>query len=320
RFSHGSSPHLAAALATFQRGETYNIIFEWAEGGNLRYFWRTNQPSRQPKLDLVRWVAQQSIGLAGALEMIHKSTREESGIRKSLKPTIEFGRHGDIKPENILNFNGFKSPNGLGNLAIADFGLTAFKTSTRGHYRDQGHTPTYRAPEYDLNRGVTTQAYDIWSLGCLYLEFVTWILTGSYGDVKFTEARTTKGIKDLPDDSYFVVNRGDAAGASRAEIKSSWIAKLRQHPNCSPFLQRLLDIIVNGMLVVDVENRIEASECASALAEAASLIETDSPGQTQNLEPTTVTREPGSEIQREGKGVRLSRSNCSVSSILMVVG
>ncbi|KAK2017140.1 kinase-like protein [Colletotrichum eremochloae] len=316
RFSHGNRRHIVAPLATFQRGDTYNIIFEWADRGDLRQFWRANQPPRQLSPDFVRWIAQQFLGLTKALERIHNFTPGEFDTDKF--STTDYGRHGDLKPDNILWFNDFDSPNVRGNLKIADFGLTKFSRSPGGQHRDQRHTPTYRAPEYDLNRGVTTQAYDIWSLGCLYLEFATWILTGSHGNATFTEARTMKTTKDPPDDSYFVVKRGDADGTLRAEIKPSvtqWIFELRQHPNCSPFLQRMLDIIENRMLVIDVRKRIKASDCASALDEAAFLIETDSPNQTKSLEPSTVTSEPDYGSRDEGTTVdyqlttRLPRQN-----------
>jgi len=37
---------------------------------------------------------------------------------------------------------------------------------------------SYRPPECDIHGGRIGQSYDIWTLGCLYLEFVTWLLGG----------------------------------------------------------------------------------------------------------------------------------------------
>ncbi|WQF88429.1 Putative protein kinase [Colletotrichum destructivum] len=304
RCSNGSRGHLVTPLAAFQRGETYNIIFEWADGGDLRQYWRANQSPRQFTPGFVHWVAEQCLGIATALGEIHTNTLAKSGTRKSSRSTIDYGRHGDLKPENVLWFH---QPGSRGTLSIADFGLTTFGRSAGAQHRDKRHTPTYRAPEYDLNRGVTTQAYDIWSLGCVFLEFTTWLLIGSNGDARFSRARTTKGIGDLPDDGYFVIKRDEAAGSLRAEIKPSvsqplvqWIDELRQHPNCITFLQRMLDIIETRMLLVDVEERIKALDCASALAEAALLIEPDSPNQLESrVSSSVVARESCYEIQDE---------------------
>lgn len=65
-----------------------------------------------------------------------------------------------------------------GILVIADFGLMAFH---RGQSRSlvpgaKLHgTPTYAPPEWQLNYQVS-RSYDIWSLGCVYLEFITWLV------------------------------------------------------------------------------------------------------------------------------------------------
>lgn len=133
-----------------------------------------------------------------------------------------FGRHGDLKPENILWFKPDGVSDDRGTLKISDFGLTRFHRSADGQHREQRHTPTYRAPEYDLNRGISTQAYDIWSLGCVFLEFITWYLHGIHGvDDVFTEVRTMNGPKDLSDDSYFIVKRDEVSSVMKAEVKPS---------------------------------------------------------------------------------------------------
>jgi serine/threonine protein kinase len=171
---------------------------------------------------MVEWFIQQCLGLVQGLSRVHRLTTEVSEEKGSSKPEIEFGRHGDIKPENILLFSDHAHPNDRGTLVVSDFGLTRFHRSSGGQHREKRITPTYRAPEYDLNRGVTTRAYDIWSLGCLFLEFATWMLTGASGvDDKFTAARTMDGLQEHPDDSYFIIKRDESRHTLRAEIKPS---------------------------------------------------------------------------------------------------
>ena len=58
---------------------------------------------------------------------------------------------------------------------------------------------------------------------------------------------------------------------------------LRERPNITPFLREMLDIIETRMLVVNVDERIDAAGCVSALAEASSHIGTDNSYQTQRL-------------------------------------
>ena len=91
----------------------------------------------------------------------------------------EVSFHGDIKPENILTFNDDRD-SALGTLKTADFGLSklyAISRRTNLHTVKRGGTPTYRPLECDLTLiGQVSRAYDIWSLGCVYLEVVTWFL------------------------------------------------------------------------------------------------------------------------------------------------
>lgn len=65
-----------------------------------------------------------------------------------------------------------------GILVIADFGLMAFhrcqSRSLVPGAKLHG-TPAYAPPEWQLNYQIS-RSYDIWSLGCVYLEFITWIV------------------------------------------------------------------------------------------------------------------------------------------------
>ena len=58
-------------------------------------------------------------------------------------------------------------------LKLADFGLAELVDPQRGvEYCKVSHIKTYRPPEFDVERYMSPK-YDIWCLGCLYLEFVT---------------------------------------------------------------------------------------------------------------------------------------------------
>lgn len=124
--------------------------------------------------------------------------------------TLETGiRHGDLKPENILWFaNGAANP-AIGVLKIADFGLASVHSKrSRSNISPLGIgcSPTYRAPEFDMPRGLLSRSYDIWALGCIYLEFITWYFTGWDGVVKFSTLREYKRNNLSADDPYFEVS------------------------------------------------------------------------------------------------------------------
>ncbi|RYP62420.1 hypothetical protein DL770_009595 [Monosporascus sp. CRB-9-2] len=223
--SQPKNPHIIKLLATFEHKQhhsnKYYLIFPWASG-NLREFWKgrdrpeehlQTSSSRQSYEELVLWVTQQCAGIADGLRTLHgvlnkapDKTPQTSG-RKFERP---YGRHGDIKPENILWFGDYDKAFTHGTLVISDFGLSHFRTSAKNsRAKEAGRiscTPTYRAPECDLspsNRRLT-RAYDIWSLGCVYLEFVTWLLDGWNGVEAFRRERRIH----VKDDAFFIIDDG----------------------------------------------------------------------------------------------------------------
>ncbi|PMD61065.1 uncharacterized protein K444DRAFT_629069 [Hyaloscypha bicolor E] len=104
------------------------------------------------------------------------------------------GRHGNLKPENILWFkgpgcDGLGGPTGV--LQICDFGLADFH-STQWALVPAGNigglTHAYRTPEWDVSN-LISPSYDIWSLGCVLLEFVTWYMLGAKKVKNFEDKR-----------------------------------------------------------------------------------------------------------------------------------
>jgi serine/threonine protein kinase len=126
-------------------------------------------------LSLVIWIADQCYGLAKGLKQIHRSNSTDK------QQTItSWGIHCDIKPQNILWF-AVNPESKHGTLVICDYGFTRFHSKeTKSLASLLGGSQTYRAPEIDLGKSISA-AYDYWTLGCVYLEFVTWYLTGSRG-------------------------------------------------------------------------------------------------------------------------------------------
>jgi serine/threonine protein kinase len=216
RFSAKDHLHLIKLLVTFKWREQYYLLFPWADG-NLKDFWEKYPTTSDLQRDyqLTLWFIRQCLGIAEGLKMIHTLDKPDTETVNSGTVHQNHGRHGDLKPENILWFKEYqdKDPNCRGVLKISDFGLTRFHgTISKSQINAEGVavTGTYRAPEYDVNKTVS-QSYDIWTLGCVFLEFVTWYLLGWEEVDKFSKNRATEHVSELKEDVFynFVTLRDD---------------------------------------------------------------------------------------------------------------
>jgi serine/threonine protein kinase len=124
----------------------------------------------------------------------------------------QYGRHGDINPGNILWYDDTADARDVlrGTLKIADFGqaeLNTLKSKTKE--REVAITLTYRPPECDQGldriRPTIRQTYDMWCLGCVYLEFLTWFIGGYDLLMEFTKSRMTPDLfqNNVKTDAFF---------------------------------------------------------------------------------------------------------------------
>ncbi|KAI0535960.1 hypothetical protein GGR58DRAFT_419484 [Xylaria digitata] len=204
-------------LATFEYEGYYHLVFPWASG-NLLEYWRDHDPyTKLPKNNLhssignIHAMLHQCAGIASAVTQIHSVLNKPalSICASSTRSQRRFGRHGDLKPGNILYF---VSKTGPSKLVIADMGIAQFHDSSQirtSSIPRPSCTPTYRAPEYDLlSTGVkTTSAYDVWSMGCIFLEFTIWLLTGDARRRAFGCNRSTYD----KDGAFFITRDGELA-------------------------------------------------------------------------------------------------------------
>jgi serine/threonine protein kinase len=259
------------------------MLFQFADA-NLQTYWDANTPQWNRETWL--WAITQMKGLASGLEMIHNfkirhplrpdifhstvtSRRPQfSGVLQANAEEEKFGRHGDLKPENILFFrrSGLNDP--LGILQIADFGLSRFHRLESRSMVDPrvNGSPTYSPPEIYLGE-LVSRAYDIWSMGCVYLQFVTWLLEGPVGLTDFTNTRMERNDVDVVEDDVFYTPLllGDV---KKAEIRSGvrlWIEYLRKSPACSGFIKDMLDLVQHRMLLISTKDRIDAKGLNSTL-------------------------------------------------------
>jgi serine/threonine protein kinase len=136
-----------------------------------------------------------------------------------------YGRHGDINPSNILWYDdGDGDDDGCtlrGTLKITDFGQAEIHSlQSKTDRRERPNTMTYRPPECDLPDAYMRQSYDIWCLGCVYLEFVTWLLGGRELVKRFKRSRmmTDYFARFTTIDTFYEVEKDPELPGIRAKV------------------------------------------------------------------------------------------------------
>lgn len=174
--SHNKHKHLINLLSAYSQGNKYFMIFPWAIG-NLDTLWKSVNPRQMDPL----WLLEQCYGLTEGLCKIHQYHEDKPG-KPSTDGKLCVGRHGDIKPQNILWFKDSSTAAGVGRLVLSDFTLMRFHNEGSNTVTTVGHigfTNTYRAPEVAFtSHQYISQKYDVWSIGCVFLEFISWHLVG----------------------------------------------------------------------------------------------------------------------------------------------
>lgn len=301
RLHNADHPNLLSLLATYKYRGSYHLVFPWAES-DLRRLWQSTDNPQQPGRDDMRWLANQCASIADALKSVHagaeswlKTTDDPAGQQRLMN---KIGIHGDIKPENIFIFSkGQKakelamgppttgkgsttpsdrssrsgSPSSVADdrdLVIGDFGGGDFYDASKHPDPLRQMTVTYRPPEYDTKLKPVSRSWDVWGLGCTYLEFVTWFLLGRAGLKEFAKRRTTRTAAGNLSDEYFdtFVDPSQTGGVG-AILKGSvlaWINDLSRHRNASPFIRDFLNFITHRMFIIEdaIINRASGDEVA----------------------------------------------------------
>lgn len=274
-------PHLISPIAAFKRcarsgdtmHNTYYFIFEWANMGTLRDY--LDLPRPDLSADLIEEALREMYGLAGALCHLHNPPTDNSRDHHKSKSTAKSPnwRHGDLKPDNILRFGDTeRDREKLGTLRITDLGLAKRhikETALRQDPTTQKFgTRLYESPEANLTNGVPrSRRYDTWSMGCIILEFIIWLLHGKKGVQNFHDAKI-----DGQKDTLFYKTIG-AETMSVSPIASSWMKELGKDCECKngTALHELLQLVEEKLLVVELDrktpkHRIDSKELCEALS------------------------------------------------------
>jgi serine/threonine protein kinase len=185
----------------------------------------------------------QLFGLAEAVYFLHKIDYRDD-IAGSSSEFSRTGFHYDIKPENI---HLFACEDGLGyDWKLGNFGADITNSSISGAPRKQikDHRENiYQSPETAIGTS-TSRSSDIWSLGCVYLEILTWFYLVNDG--------SDKGI-----DRFWEINKSGKVILSKSVTESLEILESRTE-SVLP-LHDLVKLVREGLLVIHPTRRETAS-------------------------------------------------------------
>lgn len=156
----------------------------------------------------IEWIMDECLGIADGLATLHGFPASQDTGHGAIAPSAAL-LHADIKPTNIFCFHVQGQDTLI--LKLADFGFSKqMGPDARLACNTLQKLLTYRAPEQDVERTVTLKS-DVWSLGCLFLEFIIWGLVGWRGIKEFSEKRlfehdnpkATHAIGTIYEDVFF---------------------------------------------------------------------------------------------------------------------
>jgi serine/threonine protein kinase len=279
-------PHLIKAIAWYTQGGTHYFMFPWANLGNVRDYCEMDRPNLTDSY--LHWMFHQFCGLADAISKLHGSDKKASY------------RHGDLKPDNILCFGDSRS---TCIFVITDVGLTrkhnVITEERNSITRTNKGTIKYEPPETETELDQDNQPkprsrrYDIWSMGCIYLEFIMWLLYGPEGLARFhNDLRSSKGFYEFD----------SSKKAKLHSVVEVWVEHIKLDRRCPPgtALRHLLDLVINGLLVVrlgDMSTKERTASMGLSNGDASDLAETtQSSGNASDLAKTTQSTDDASNI------------------------
>ncbi|KAI8951209.1 hypothetical protein F4801DRAFT_578749 [Xylaria longipes] len=281
--------HVVLLLATYHYRDHYYFIFPWAKC-DLGVYWKNENPEPVRDQNTVLWMARQCRGISMALNLVHRHPTSsmsslmgiggnsstptcapsvvpgQPGLRRAPRfgqPLHRFyGVHGDIKPSNLLWFPNCTDPEDMGTIKVSDFGSGEFSRteSTRRPSDSVSYTPSYQQPEINIGPEISiSPSYDTWTLGCLFLEFVTWYIGGWKLLREFRRLRRQSKHGIHHNDAFFELtdNPSGAQGyfppqyTKLKPVVIEHFERLRSSSKSSPFIRDFLAMIETGMLLIE---------------------------------------------------------------------
>jgi hypothetical protein len=234
-----SHPHIIRAVLAIQQGPSTYLITTHPIKGSLQELMRNSQVLVERSTESV-WVFEQLLGLSSAVFALHKN-----GVR----------HYGNITPENLLLVEDGEN---RGKVTISDLKLASSIdrqiTSKIFHLTE---IPTLRNTRYEAPESLHLQEKsalnDVWTFGCIFLEFLIWFLWGP------TTLRRFERELGQDDTKFWILNSETRRVERHGAI--DWAMQwLREHDSriqeCQ-VLSDFLDLIDKRLLVVEVDSQAQ---------------------------------------------------------------
>ncbi|KAH6687213.1 kinase-like domain-containing protein [Plectosphaerella plurivora] len=232
-----SHPNIARLLGFYIFKQVPSFLFPKAEGGNLQDLLDSRRPDdfQEDSSFLIAMA-----DLASAIAAVHDFTAAEVDLER-------IGFHHDVRAANILVDRH--------RYILADFGLAQLKDPSEGSstaYRVRkglSVAPECQDSDGNFKRHSVSQASDIWSLGCILLNILTYIHDG------------TEGVEPFEDERTFSVGNFEYNHFHQGRLPHPVVAKqIRSLKGKASRAELMALELVEGMLSIDPEQRPVAKQ------------------------------------------------------------
>lgn len=271
--SRFSLPHIVSYLAAWEQSNSLFILLPFADC-SLRQFLTKSAPELTPKV--VLWFIRQLRGLANGVRHLHNLSRIMPSSTSSLSHSNNkdvLVIHLDLRPENILVFN--QSPDDHDVFMISDFGSGEINSQEAENSNildtmivSADTTLTYAGPDLFLD-GRVFRPFDMWALGCVYLELTSWLCLGPDRGVNdFANARLQARYDQNWQDDAFWQSHDDTdcrSSERRASLRPAVVQRLNDlESRCVGVLSLVLSSM-RKLLIIKSAERIDAQTLFSEL-------------------------------------------------------
>ncbi|KAL9612988.1 MAG: hypothetical protein Q9167_002465 [Letrouitia subvulpina] len=255
------SPFIIAYHGSFVDDDTFNIILEYADRGNLEDFMKATPEPSTGEAMIEFW--DRLCNITHGLALIHGFPGDTSG-----NIPVLLGWHQDIKPANILVFSGSGTSSYDVYFKIADLSLCHFKPGEAQQPEDSDldafGTRAYGAPEtfrpesaldplpVEVRRDV-----DVWSVGCVFSEAAVWSRFGWKRVLEYRSQRQQELKNSLDLDGEHFFHDGRDVLSTVLDTHKYMAKKLRMIDHVTIQILRILD---EDVLLNENEPRYSAKQ------------------------------------------------------------
>ncbi|KAI1742958.1 kinase-like protein [Xylaria scruposa] len=255
--NHLKHPNIVELLSSFVQKDKYSLLFPLAKDGDLDAFLVKERHHGQFSTD--QSLVDAFAALCSAVAHVHNFSQSKLDLQL-------IGLHHDLRPRNVLVSDG--------RFILADFGISTLKPYTANSETPfKNGSDDYLAPECEdwddgFQAGKVHRSADVWSLGCILAEVVTYMAWGPQGVARFREARRYK-VRG------WILRQFHHGPRKSSEAVNSWLSDLEQQGSTTI---TLLVEVVRQILSLNFLQRPTAEEVSRelqiiAIYEAASNID-----------------------------------------------